>query len=575
MPTPNAIATAILSTCSARPLPPSIASGCWALLRAYRRYAHGAAYDGAQCRSTSPTFDIHSHRDDADARPKKPLSSNCPTRRKNKGIHHRDHRLRPQWCQLSDGHLDVNQDNLADQVITAPESTPIALFSLSNSTCGGCSDCASPDSVHPCPTTRLWAWPPKFSTPLSSIASETNNIKLSPLTSHLGTSLLRACIPRPRKVPYISLRPFSNTARMSNEITHETIKGSFATPRSPTVPLHHDQLDPVALYHDTASILGSSHVQHTIRLWSHSPDKSLIISAMQEVDVLPISRWGENGWYKEESEMWPGQAQTLRVEKVLHHEKSKYQDVLVFKSTDYGVVLVLDNVVQCTERDEFAYQEMITHLAMNSHPNPKKVLVIGGGDGGVLREIVKHDCVEEAILCDIDEAVIRVSKQYLPNMSSGFDHPKVKVHIGDGFKFLADYKNEFDVIITDSSDPEGPAEALFQKPYFQLLHDALREGGVISTQGSENQWLHLPLITKLKADCKTIFPVAEYAYTTIPTYPSGQIGFMICCKDGSRNVRVPLRSWSEEEEDDKCRYYNSDIHKASFILPNFAKKALQ
>ena len=101
--------------------------------------------------------------------------------------------------------------------------------------------------------------------------------------------------------------------------------------------------------------------------------------------------------------MWPGQAMTLKVKNVLHHEKSKYQDVLIFESTDYGTVLVLDNVIQCTERDEFAYQEMITHLAMNSHPNPKKVLVIGGGDGGVLREVIKHDCVEEAILCDIDE----------------------------------------------------------------------------------------------------------------------------------------------------------------------------
>lgn len=98
-----------------------------------------------------------------------------------------------------------------------------------------------------------------------------------------------------------------------------------------------------------------------------------------------------------------GQAMTLKVKKVLHHEKSKYQDVLIFESTDYGTVLVLDNVIQCTERDEFSYQEMITHLAMNSHPNPKKVLVIGGGDGGVLREVVKHECVEEAILCDIDE----------------------------------------------------------------------------------------------------------------------------------------------------------------------------
>ena len=138
---------------------------------------------------------------------------------------------------------------------------------------------------------------------------------------------------------------------------------------------------------------------------------------------------------------------------------------------------------------------MITHLAMNSHPNPKKVLVIGGGDGGVLREVVKHDTVEEAVLCDIDEAVIRVSKKYLPGMSIGFQHPNVKVHVGDGFKFLADKKNEFDVIITDSSDPEGPAESLFQKPYFELLRDALREGGVITTQGCS--WPFLCLLASI------------------------------------------------------------------------------
>jgi len=140
---------------------------------------------------------------------------------------------------------------------------------------------------------------------------------------------------------------------------------------------------------------------------------------------------------------------------------------------------------------------MITNLAMMSHPNPKKVLVVGGGDGGVLREVVKHSCVEEATLVDIDEAVIRLSKKYLPGMSIGFEHPKVKVHVGDGFKYLADRKNEFDVIITDSSDPEGPAESLFQKPYFQLLSDALREGGVITTQGSSNN-IHNPFCSALR-----------------------------------------------------------------------------
>ncbi|KAI9804523.1 MAG: putrescine aminopropyltransferase [Sarcosagium campestre] len=283
----------------------------------------------------------------------------------------------------------------------------------------------------------------------------------------------------------------------------------------------------------------------------------------------------KDGWFREVSDMWPGQAMTLKVNQILHHEKSKYQDVLVFESSDYGTVLVLDNVIQCTERDEFAYQEMITHLAMNSHPNPKKVLVIGGGDGGVLREVVKHDTVEEAILCDIDEAVIRVSKKYLPGMAVGFQHPRVKTHIGDGFKFLADKKNEFDVIITDSSDPEGPAETLFEKPYFELLHGALRDGGVITTQGSENQWLHLSLITSLSATCRSVFPTVAYAYTTIPTYPSGQIGFMVCSKDAQRDLSIPLRSWSESEEEQLCRYYNRKIHEAAFVLPSFARIALR
>ncbi|KAL2315811.1 Spermidine synthase [Schizosaccharomyces pombe] len=278
----------------------------------------------------------------------------------------------------------------------------------------------------------------------------------------------------------------------------------------------------------------------------------------------------KDGWFREINNMWPGQAMTLKVKKVLYAGKSKYQDVLVFESETYGHVLVLDGAIQATERDEFSYQEMIAHLALNSHPNPKKVLVIGGGDGGVLREVVKHECVEEAILCDIDEDVIKVSKQYLPEMSAGFNHPKVKVHIGDGFKFLQDYQNTFDVIITDSSDPDGPAEALFQKPYFQLLSDALREGGVITTQ-AECMWIHLGVISNVLTAVKTVFPNVRYAYTTIPTYPSGSIGFVVASKDASIDLSKPLRKWSPEEENKLCKYYNSEIHAASFVLPTFAR----
>ncbi|KAJ6256356.1 hypothetical protein Dda_8854 [Drechslerella dactyloides] len=192
-----------------------------------------------------------------------------------------------------------------------------------------------------------------------------------------------------------------------------------------------------------------------------------------------------DGWFREINDMWPGQAMNLKVKKILHHEKTPYQDVLVFESTDYGNVLVLDGIIQSTDRDAFAHSEMIAHLAMNSHPNPKKVLIIGGGQGGSLREVLKHECVEEVTVCDIDEAVIRVSKQYLPEMSLSYNNekPKPRIYIGDGFKFLADYKNEFDIIITDGTDSIGPGEGLFQTPFIELLNEALKEGGVTATQG--------------------------------------------------------------------------------------------
>ncbi|KAJ6618235.1 saccharopine dehydrogenase [Mycena sp. CBHHK59/15] len=246
--------------------------------------------------------------------------------------------------------------------------------------------------------------------------------------------------------------------------------------------------------------------------------------------MAPLShRSIQDGWFREISSQWPGQAMTLQVNKILHVEKSLYQDVLVFESVTYGNVLVLDGVIQCTERDEF------------SHPNPKKVLVIGGGDGGVVREVLKHASIEHVVLCDIDEAVVRVSKQYLPHMSALLASPKVTVHIGDGFKFLAENEATYDVI-----------------PYFQLLHDALAPGGSISTQ-AECLWLHLPLIKQLP----------EYAFTTIPTYPSGQIGFIVATKDAARDLRTPVRDVPS------TRYYNRGVHSAAFQLPEFGRAMLE
>jgi hypothetical protein len=169
----------------------------------------------------------------------------------------------------------------------------------------------------------------------------------------------------------------------------------------------------------------------------------------------------------------------------------------------------------------------------------------------------------------LTQAVIRVSKEFLPHMSSCYKDSRVEVHIGDGFKFLPAHKDTYDVIITDSSDPVGPAEALFKPPYFQLLKEALKEGGHISTQ-AECIWNHLPLIKELKETCNKLFPVAEYAFTTIPTYPSGQIGIMVCSKEAGRDVKTPLRSVPD------TRYYNADVHRGAFLaLPEFGRSMLE
>ncbi|KAK7084823.1 hypothetical protein SK128_003815 [Halocaridina rubra] len=159
------------------------------------------------------------------------------------------------------------------------------------------------------------------------------------------------------------------------------------------------------------------------------------------------------GWYTERSPMWPGQAFSLQVKKVLLEKKSEFQHIQIFESTNYGKVLVLDGAIQCTERDECSYQEMITFLPLNSHPSPKKVLIIGGGDGGVAREVAKHPAVEEIVQCEIDVKVIESCKDLIPSLGCGFNSPKLTLHTGDGAKFLEETDEKFDVIITDASDP--------------------------------------------------------------------------------------------------------------------------
>jgi spermidine synthase len=282
----------------------------------------------------------------------------------------------------------------------------------------------------------------------------------------------------------------------------------------------------------------------------------------------------KDGWFMEKGDLWKGQAMSLQVEEILYTGTSSFQDVLVFRSSTYGNVLVLDGVIQVTERDEFSYQEMLTHLPMHAHPCPKKVLVIGGGDGGVLREVLKHPTVELAVLVEIDSEVIRVSKQYLPSLAAGYDDPRVELHVMDGARYMDEHHGEYDVIITDSSDPIGPAEVLFKPPFYEAMSKCLRPGGIVASQG-ECMWLHAELIAPMVRACRNIFAAVDYAYTTIPTYPSGQIGFLLCSNvdAATRNMRVPSSKPTLEVQTG-LKYYNSQIHEAAFVLPEFARRAI-
>ncbi|XP_059051423.1 spermidine synthase [Achroia grisella] len=279
-------------------------------------------------------------------------------------------------------------------------------------------------------------------------------------------------------------------------------------------------------------------------------------------------------WFSETCEMWPGATFSFEVKELLHEEKSQYQQIHVFDTTHLGKVLVLDGIIQCTQKDEYSYQEMISFLPLCCHKNPEKVLIVGGGDGGVAREVAKHPKVKEIVQVEIDAKVIEVSKKYLPFMAVGFESEKLTLHVGDGFEFLKSHEAEFDVIITDSSDPIGPAVHLFEENYFTLMKKALKPGGIVCSQAG-TVWNDLELVTSTLRYCKNQFAVAAYAYASVPTYPSGQIGFVVGSLDKDAKLETPQLVFSREDEKAmNLRYYNSEVHKAAFVLPTFVKYQL-
>ncbi len=269
--------------------------------------------------------------------------------------------------------------------------------------------------------------------------------------------------------------------------------------------------------------------------------------------------------------MWPGISLSLEIEEVLYSEKSKFQQIDLFQTKNHGKMLVLDDIIQLTESDEFAYQEMLAHVPLFAHPDPEKVLVIGGGDGGILREVARHDCVKVIDFCEIDEMVITVAKKFLPGLACGFDDARVTVHIVDGSAYVQKQSDKYDVIIVDSSDPIGPGEALFERPFYEGLKTALRPNGIIATQG-ESFFMHKECVVDLVKITRSLFPVQAYSYFLVPTYPGGNIG--ICLGSLGPELKKPCRVISDQFQA-QLQYYTREIHEASFVLPHFANKMFE
>ena len=259
---------------------------------------------------------------------------------------------------------------------------------------------------------------------------------------------------------------------------------------------------------------------------------------------------------------------------VLYDEKSDFQQVRVLESYKYGKMLTLDNMVMTTEKDEFHYHEMISHPAMLCHGNVKNVLVIGGGDGGTIREVLKHDSIEHVTMVEIDGKVIEACKIHLPNIANSFDHPKLKLIVGDGIEFVKNQHEKYDLIIVDGSDPVGPAEGLFTIEFYQNCFNLLEDKGILVAQG-ESPKFNEKAFSELNATLKSIFgkDKTDVSLFYVPTYPTGMWSFQFGLK-GLNKLELDKEKWDTFESNNEMNYLNQDIFTASFALPNFVKKMI-
>lgn len=277
-------------------------------------------------------------------------------------------------------------------------------------------------------------------------------------------------------------------------------------------------------------------------------------------------------WFSEEHT--PNVKFSIRVDRQLYSGKSEYQRIDVFESPQFGRFLTLDGFMMLTEKDEFIYHEMITHVPMAVHPKVRDVLVIGAGDGGVVRELTRYPDIERIDMVEIDPLVVEVCKKYLPQTACRLDDERVNIHYEDGLKFVRSPKDAYDLIIVDSTDPFGPGEGLFTREFYGNCHEALREDGILINQHES------PFYPQDAAACQRAhknivesFPISKVYQAHIPTYPSGHWLFGFASKKYH-----PLRDLDETRWNLRgigCRYYTTMLHKGAFYIPAYVEEMLR
>ncbi|HEY8530711.1 MAG TPA: polyamine aminopropyltransferase [Limnochorda sp.] len=262
----------------------------------------------------------------------------------------------------------------------------------------------------------------------------------------------------------------------------------------------------------------------------------------------------------------------LKVRRLLEYRQTGYQELAVLETEQYGRMLALDGIIQTTEVDEPSYHEMIVHVPMATHPRPRRVAVVGGGDGGSIREVLKHPTVEEAVLIEIDPEVIEASKRWLPSLSSALDDERVQVVAADGREYMERAARgelpRFDVVIVDSTDPIRAAEGLFSQPFYQAVRDALNPDGILVAQ-TESPWVNQDWVKGAYQAMSQVFPLVRLYLSVVPTYPAGLWSFTL----GSLGPD-PLKPQGQPPQG-ACRYYTPELHQAAFVLPAFVQELIR